>query len=46
MGTAGVIIGISLDGGATNAYTVNMNTATTVTPLAARLLRTQDCRWR
>ena len=31
MGTAGVIIGISLDGGATNAYTRNMNTATTVT---------------
>lgn len=31
MGTAGVVLGISLDGGATNAYTVNMNTATTVT---------------
>lgn len=30
-GTAGIVIGISLDGGQTDAYTVNMNTATTVT---------------
>ena len=30
-GTQGVVVGISLDAGATNAYVVNMGTATTVT---------------
>lgn len=30
-GTASPVVGISLDGGASNAYTVNMGTATTVT---------------
>jgi hypothetical protein len=31
IGTTGIQVGISIDGGATNAYVVNMGTATTVT---------------